>query len=312
MKTLTTLVCLLLVTFIVAPVLAAPGLPVTKPPLWPVPSYTGPKIDPHALRGQWFNDPKYGHTVRPLEFHDNTAENGGGFADFLAIEGHVSTLYTDANQNITAFDIVASITNDMPGYGEWAELNNLHGEEPFYPREQYKGPMLRTKLTVEFADNGKQGDLPVGSPYLAEQNIYAIEYDQLAWYCWTPDNPNRELVPWGDYWVPTYDFGDILPGKTVSRTLSFGLYTAEAPGTYLYGFLQDAVRENWDVFMNRTTSLKISQYVDNILHDTGTPYPAGPRNSDVSVFFAPVPEPTTVSLLMFGGLAVLFYRRRRS
>jgi hypothetical protein len=61
--------------------------------------------------------------------------------------------------------------------------------------------------------------------------------------------------------------------------------------------------------MNRTTSLKISDWLDMLALDPGTPYPV-PANvsSDVSVFFN-IPEPTSLALLSLSGLALL--RRRR-
>lgn len=301
-------VCVLLVAALTVPAWAAPGLLVTKPPVQPVPSYTGPPQDPHAIQGQWFKDLSTGEEhARPYEFYDNLEGHGGGFKQSLAIEGYVQNLVYDATGNITSFGVRATITNDMPGSGQWEEAQpgNLHGECRT-TAEQYQGPMWQVKLTTEFADDGTQGNLPTGGPYLPEQNIYAIDYDQMAWYCWTPDPSAPQ--PAGNYWVPTYDFGNILPGGSATRNLGFGLYAPEAPGTALYQFLMDSEAQNWDVFMNRTTSLKISQYVDNFFADPGTPYPAPPHSSDVSVFF--VPEPASLVVMALGGL--MLWRRRRA
>jgi hypothetical protein len=291
--------CLLFAVIFAAPAFASPALPITKPPLGPIPSNTGPLIDPDALQGQWFYDlATLKESVRPYEFHDNVYECGGSLVKgHLAIEGYVQNIVYDGLGNITGFGIKATITNDTPQiYGEWQEEDNLHGETPG-TRLPYIGNMYQTKLTVEFADDGTQGNLPVGGAYLPEQNIYAMDYDQLGWYCWTDV---------GGYLVPTYDFGDIAVGQSATRDLSFGLYASEAPDSSLAEFLEEAELNDWDVFMNRTTSLKISQYVDNLLYDNGSPYPAPPRSSDVSVFF--IPEPATMALLVFGGLLL---RKRR-
>jgi hypothetical protein len=294
--------CLLFAAIFAAPAFASPALPITKPPLGPVPSNTGPAIDPDAIAGQWFWDLEtQTESVRPYEFHDNKYECGGSLVkSTLAIEGYVQNVVYDGQGNITGFGIKATITNDTPQiYGQWQEGDNLHGEEPYYSRQPYIGDMYQTKLTVEFADDGVQGNLPTGAAYLPEQNIYAMNYDELGWYCWTDV---------GGYIVPTYDFGDIPVWLSATRNLNFGLYLPEAPDSSLAIFLEEAEMNQWDVFMNRTTSLKTSQYVDNLLHDDGSPYPAPPRSSDVSVFF--VPEPTTMALLVLGGLLLRGLKRR--
>jgi hypothetical protein len=169
--------------------------------------------------------------------------------------------------------------------------------------------LYQTKLTVEFADDGILGNLPQGDAYLPEQNIYAINYDELAWYCWTPENPDPDKTPWGDYIVPTYDFGNIMHEQFVERNLSFGLYSPESPESELGIFLEQAKEENWDVFLNRTISLKISDYAINLVRDDGTDYPEllSQWSSDVSVFF--VPEPATICLLGLGALSLI--RRKK-
>jgi hypothetical protein len=309
------IMCALLVGVWLAPVLASPGLPVTKGPVQPVPSWTGPPIDPNAIAGQWFEDvATHMQTVRPYEFYDNVYGHGGSaWKSSLAIEGYVNNLVFDGLGNIVSFKINTTIWNDMPGYGQWEEgmPGNSHGEWRD-PTTQYQGMMWQTKLTTSFADDGILGNFPgPGGPYFGDelsQNIHALDYDQLAWYCWTPDNPELNKVPWGNYMVPTYDFGNISPGGFSTRNLPFGLYNPVAPGTPLFQFLMDAYGQQFDVMLNRTTSLKISEYFDSLSFDPGAPYPLPPnRSSDVSVFF--VPEPMTMLLMALGGLALV---RRRS
>ncbi len=293
--------------------MAGPSLPVTKPPLAPVPSWTGPVIDPHAVLGQWFLRADGTETYRTHEFHDNLEGLGGGFAGSMAINGMVSMLGFDAAGNITGFDITATIINDDGPFGVWEEGTNSHGEfvPPGTVRQPYRGTFYDVKLTTSFADDGIFGNFPgPAGPYLGDelsQNIYAIGYDQLAWYCWTPGNPNPDLAPWGSYMVPTWDFGDIPLGAAVSRTLSFGLYAPIDPTNPLYGLLITAYENQQDLFMNRSMSLKISNYFDALSIDPGTPYPVPPIfSSDVSVFHN-IPEPASVLLL---GLAGLLIRRR--
>ena len=114
--------------------------------------------------------------------------------------------------------------------------------------------------------------------------------------------PNTQLT--------AYDFGDIAHWQTVTRILPFGLYTPAAPGTPLYQFLVNAGTN--DVLLNRTLSLKISDYADVLALDTGVPYPVPPgASSDVSVFFNPIPEPTTLVLLSMGVVCLLANAWRR-
>lgn len=296
------------------PVLAGPSLPVTKPPLFPVPSWTGPTFDPHAVAGQWFADAAGNVSVRTHEFYDNVQGFGGGLTGSAAIYGVVSALYFNPVGGLTGFDITARITNDDGPIGPWEEGINSHGEHvlPGIARQPYRGTLFDTKLTASFADDGVLGNFPgPAGPYLGSelsQNIYATNYDQLGWYCWTPENPQPDLAPWGGFMVPTWDFGDIPLGASATRILSFGLYTPVGPADPLWGLLNEAYQTKFDMLLNRTTSLKISEYFDALMFDPGTPYPVPPRHSsDVSVFHN-IPEPTSLALLGLGALALV--RRR--
>ena len=103
----------------------------------------------------------------------------------------------------------------------------------------------------------------------------------------------------GDFYVPTWDFGDIARGQSVTRTLSFivdgaGLDPADPRAELLVN------PDRPDLLANRTTSLKISTWIDNLTADTGIAYPQDPlRGSDASVFHN-IPEPTMMVLLGLG------------
>lgn len=331
-----------------ASVYAAPGLPVTKPPVLPVPSWTGPINDAHAVMGQWFIDKNLwdpgtgqnGTEVRPFEFHDNVIDYGGGdlgtFDSSRSIYGKVTSITTHpTNGNITGFTIRARITDDRPALSLWFRGENSHGEwetvaptnlenpndpvdDPAYDpfTKQNNDPMRNVKLTVEFAVSDPTHLPEMVSPYRQGENpayIVAVNHDELAWYCWTPDNPENKF-PTGDFYVPTFDFGDIAPGGFVERDLFFTVSDAGIlPTETRYSVLTTSLENLWgngDIFSNRTTDLKIGDWLDNVRFDFGTPYFTDPiKGGNVSVFY--IPEPTTLGLLALGGLALLRVRGRR-
>jgi hypothetical protein len=299
---------------------AAPLLVITSPPVVNN-GQTGPAIDPPASQGQWFqdvvgfngNEPIRGNTLtsRPNEFYDNKTGDGGGSASTDAIRGFIlpGSLGYDGNGLVTGFTIRATITNDLPSSGSWQPGSNSHNETGQIPSAYTK--LVDAKLTTEFADDGVQGNYPTsGGPYIGpESNIFAKNYDELAWYSYTTT---------GNFWVPTWDFGTILPGQSVTRDLQFGLYNSVAQAAIQ--FLIDAD----DIFMNRTTDLKIGDYFEKgtgigqsyegLAVDDGTPYPDTiNRSGNVSVF-STVPEPASLSLLLagFGGLAATGRRRGKT
>ena len=98
MKKLTLLFTILISVFAIQLSFVAPSLTITKPPVMPVPSWTGPagslppvlpgSGDPHTEMGQWFVD-KATHSIytnRTHEFYDNVKPDfGGGYASCTAI-----------------------------------------------------------------------------------------------------------------------------------------------------------------------------------------------------------------------------------
>lgn len=120
------------------------------------------------------------------------------------------------------------------------------------------------------------------------------------------------MAPSGDYLVPTWDFGNIPVGQTVTRLLSFDIRDALGNPVGLpntdprWESIYESELDKVDLLLNRTTSLKISDWLDTLAVDTGLPYPVSPdTSSDVSVFF--VPEPSTVILLLAGALCLVGY-----
>jgi hypothetical protein len=269
---------------------------------------TGPAFDPSASAGQWFqnvsgfngNEPIVSGTYenRAYQFHDNIAGNGGGFAGSNAIRGVITNLVLNGNNQVTDFTVRASITYDPPAIGQWANGSNSH-EETLSTINEAIDKLVAAKLSVNFADDGIRGNFPATPPFaLGEPNIYAKNYDQLAWFSYTPT---------GGFYVPTFDFGLIGMGQTLTRDLQFGLYTPEDPTKYIaWG------NQSTDLFVSRSTNLKIGNYASSLAADDGSAYPTSvPYSGNVSVF-ADIPEPGTLALLGIGLAGLGFSRKKRT
>jgi hypothetical protein len=280
---------------------AGPALSVTKPPVVGGPNAGPSPQDPDSVQGQWFLD-----KARGGEFYDNVTGFGGGLASSGAIRGYTSNIQTDGFGNITGFDIIASITNDTDTVeGLWMDGSNSHGET-LSTTEMYVGTLYDTMLAIEFAILNPlalpsqflppyyQGQLPM---------IEALNEENAAWYCY---NDNE-----GNYYVPAWDFGDIALGQTSTKTLQFGVVGGTInPGDPRFQIITENELPTDDILLNRTTSLKLSHWIEDMADDTGTPYPVPPAlSSNASVFF--VPEPTSLGLLVLGGAALLRRKRRR-
>jgi len=265
---------------------AAPSLSITKGPVGPF-NNTGPNTDPTATSGQWFLNASGEEEFRTHEFHDNVTDHGGD--DPHVIDGRVISLTTNAANHITAFTIDATIENNTPRcYGQESDSSNSHNELRPAETDRYIGTLLDTRLTVEFAI-AEAGLLPQAftGPY---QNpwppsfIIAENEDQLAWYCWNEQDPPQGDEP-GNYYVPTWDFGDIAINQRVTKTLNFKVNPPMDPTDPRYAAIYGAYEDGKDMFINRTTSLKISTWIDGIGIDFGDTYPDDVfRSSDVSVF----------------------------
>ncbi len=300
--------------------LGAPALDIRVPPV--IGNGAGPGFDPNSSQGQWFLRPNGVAEVRTHEFYDNIPGQGGGGVGSLAIQGHLLQLIPGAPGFISGYVIRASITNNTPMVGGgWQPGRNLHQEFLPAPSSLYVGKMFDVKLTSHWADDGVQGNFNPNFPNVpsinpanphGESNTYAVNHDQLGWYCF---NPNNAANPPGSFQVPTWDFGDIDVGQTVTRDLTFGFYN-QLPASQFSTTLFNIQ----DFLIGRSNDLKIGAYYQNdpILNgifDTGAPYPFGglpgtvtAEYANVSVFFN-VPTPGALALLGLGGL--LTARRRR-
>jgi len=226
-------------------------------------------------------------TSAEKEFYDNAqgpempSIPWGGLAGSRAIYGWVARIDYNMIEEIIGFAIEATITNDSYVYdGVLAETKGGNDHQQTAPdiAGQAIEVMRNTRVTASFADTGLTPD--------PTTNIHAVGYDELGWYCYSLEEPPLPQ-PNGDYVVPTWDFGTIPPGGTVTRRLEFVVSPPEPPGTRLFALLQLSNQKTADVLANRTTSLKISQFVDTLFGDDGTawPGPIGSSSSDVSVFF---------------------------
>lgn len=282
-------------------VMAAPSVPVTKPPATPAVSYTGPVTadDSHAVMGQWFqsitNQNLLGY--RTHEFYDNTASCGGGSRGHLAIEGRVTNIVNaesypgDLFPPILSFEVIARVFNDgsPTNSGACADgVNNL-GEQR-HAGIVYSNTLYEAILTVDFATAGTfPATLFANSPPYrnAAPYIAAINHDFVSWYGWNSDNNQN-----GDFCVPGWNLGTLLPGQSTNITLIFVVQNDNNEADRIdlmdprYSTLVDSATSGTDIFINRTTSLKINEWIRDPSPDNGSAYPAPDSTNlnNVSVF----------------------------
>ena len=319
--------------FVSSVAVAGPAYQITKPPV--VGGATGPDNDPAAQWGQWFiqrtaplppTGARIGTQVRPFEFYDNDNQvrphqpfgQGGGWMSIGAIQSGALYYYdldagggygSGADGILDTFGIDIIVTNDLPG-NPHPGMDGINWHFETLPaRPLYDGLMKDVKVTAEFSIDILNG-FPVGAPnppYFPPGGagglgivFQAVNHQELGWYSYHPDQQ-------ANFWVPTWDLGDIPKGASATVEMQFYVGNAGllAVGLPLRNWL-DAPR---DKFYNRTWSLKISDWVSPDF-GPGAQYDRVDEffeMSNVSVFF--VPEPTAL-VLIFAGAAALLRRRR--
>lgn len=207
------------------------------------------------------------------------------------------------------FTLRVSITNNAPLSGEWNYGLNSHMEY-LETDQQYSGTLYSSILAIEFAvseveNTPSDWDAPFSMgqlPFLIAENA-----DYLAWYSYTPENP--EKLPEGGYYVPSYYFGDIQPGETVERDIDFIFYgSGILRSDVRYALLEGSLINGWDLLSNRTSSLKISDWISKLYQDEGNLMVSG---STASLFHntVPVPEPLTILVISLGVAGIIFIRK---
>lgn len=299
MKTLLVPVLLLCCTS----ALAGPARPLTSGN-FSVQAPCGPAWDPAALQGQWFMDPANGSTnVNAWEYCDDT--------NSLTIAGVATNIsYStpgDPLSNITAFDIIATVNNNLPvEYDYSMDATNSHGEILPQPDNPGTQTMSDTRITAEFAI-AETNMFPNGTPpYWSDPVsggsyfIEALNEDLHAWYCWSPDG---DQLPAGQFQVPAWDLvpATIPPGGSAQVTMKFQVTGSGLPTSdYRHSVIRASAANGGDVLYNRHASLKISHWLDTLLIDNGYNYASTPPPpwweeepveyvyaSDASVFYNP-------------------------
>lgn len=253
-------------------------------------------------RSQWFINSS-GEIVDDahFEFYDNPSAAGfpdypwGGLSGSAATSGKVTNVWRLPNRSIFAFAVSVTITNDT--YTSFWSMNGTSAENCWwwegwscnrapeipYNIERY---MYKVRLTLDFADAGFHEN-PLGP-------IYVQDYDELAWI--GPSDTEPPTIPpdspyWRNYAVPTIRFGDLAPGQSATKSIMFGLWEPLPPSSPLYNLLEDSLVNQKDIFVNRTSSLKISRYCDSLTRDDNSSWPSGCElSSNVSVFFDSAPS----------------------
>ncbi|HPO36731.1 MAG TPA: GEVED domain-containing protein [Kiritimatiellia bacterium] len=293
MKSLLLSMCLLLAAAGIG--LAGPARPI-RSSTFLIQRPCGPTWDSLALQGQWFNDPGTGknHALE-WEYHDDDVTH--------SIQGMVVSITFDGTpaSNIVAFSVQATVLNTLPSPFPVNVASNSHSELQGPQPSSYAGTMRNVRLSAEFAV-ANLGLLPSGvPPYYPDPLsggayvIEALNENELAWYCWTPDDPQYPAR--GAFQVPTWRMGDIKPGATYTVMMSFQVTGGGMPvSDYRHSVIRASQQMGMDIFYNRHPSLKISHWLDTLLVDYGFfigappgPYQEPPPEyiyaSDVSVFF---------------------------
>ncbi len=287
-----------LVSLQISPCLAAPSLPIVRPFVSPTISYTGPtNDDTHAVMGQWFENLTSSQLEnRTHEFYDNINTSGGGIMGHLAISGVVVKVTTKnfPSKPIESFDVLATLYNDTasPGSGSWAAGTNSH-QETLTTLSSYTNVMKKTILTANFATCGPIA-FTTSDPAYTDWSTYIVATNQdfAGWFCWNPAIPDSHQ--YGAFSVPGWDFGDLLPGQSTNRLLHFIVIGQDGnPGFFdssdsRYDPIMTSFNNQSDIFINRSSSLKIGTWIGTPADDDGSDYPrdiyTSADLSNVSVF----------------------------
>lgn len=276
----------------------------------------GPPPDPSAQQGQWFVNVTNGfESANSWELHDSD--------DSLCIRGYVVNILwgsiSGGSTNIAGFTILATVSNALVlAAPAAAAATNSHFEVQVPPQPQFLGWMRNTRLVAEFAvaETGPGGppfvgiapSMPgLGPPYYYDPQAgsqYTIEAQNegfAAWYCFQAPQPPYPNNPPGAYYVPAWQLGDVPPGGTAQvlmdfRIKAYGGGPAEMPSSDIrHSVIRHSFMNASDVLYNRGESLKISEWIDLILVDSGSLIHSIPAEgqepieyiyaSDASVFF---------------------------
>jgi hypothetical protein len=263
---------------------AAPSLPVTKSPVTPYAGFTGPvTVDSNAIMGQWFMDVADSNvTYRTHEFYDNPTADGGGLMGHLAVSGRVASITYSPNPPfnlIAALEVEATVWNDAPASTNWPTGTNIQGEA-LSTIQQYTNTLRQVVLTADFAAAGVPPDSMMGTPPFRDVPSYitSTNHDFSAWY--------SEAEGTG-YYVPGWSFGDIPQGQSYTRTFHFVIRDFQGSDTTMdssdprHSVLVDSHLNGTDIFINRSLSLKISEWISDPAPDVAD---GNATNSNVSVF----------------------------
>lgn len=286
-KQILTMLCMALLQNSLCP--AAPSLPIVRPLVSPEVSYTGPSNDTHATRGQWFQNVTTSELEnRTHEFYDNSTGTGGGTMGHLAISGVVVQVTSEFvfpfGDKIKAFEVLATVFNDANSVGNgWPSGTNSHGESLDTSRV-YSNLLKQLILTVDFATCDKPANSSPDPAYTDyAPYIVATNHDFKSWFCWNQSRP--ATLQFGDFFVPGWSFGDLQPGQSTNRLLTFVIHDGNGGNDGLstsdprYEIIMNSFNNQSDIFINRSSSLKISTWIASPAVDDNTALPG-----NVSVF----------------------------
>ncbi len=239
-----------------------------------------------GLAFQQANSSESGHPADRQKRHDAPPRGrplpGGRNDESWSIRGIVQSItYNDPLDDIVAFTVLATVSNNLPSVRMPSTSSNSHNEVQSPPYPGYAGTMLGTRITAEFAiaDMTKQ---PNGTPpYYTDPVsggayfIEAMNEDEWAWYCWAPDDPQGRLP--GDYQVPAWKLGDIPPGSSAQVLMAFQISGGVMPRSdYRHSVIRYSLEQQADLLYNRHDSLKISHWLDTLLIDYSSSIAAPP------------------------------------